>query len=368
MRVEALTFFRFIAAAIVVVFHYGRDATGFSGVLTAGPEMVTFFFVLSGFVMGIAYLNKEVSVGSYWWARVARIMPIYLLALLLVVVSYFASGKSVNYMSLALSLTLLQSWISPHPTSLNAPGWSLSVEAFFYLSFPLILYFIKKYSASALYVACFSLTLWGVTQVVTTIVLSGGFYDGGHSLSHDLIYYFPLTHLCSFVLGVFGSMWVMSKKHLDTNNIVTLMFVIFTSLVIVISINNKELIGYFFGLKFAYGSSFFAPLFLFFIVSIALCRSNAMKIFGAPPLVLLGEASYSLYILQMPIHAIYEKYISGILNFQPLESFVMFFIFLTGVSIFTFLLIEKPTNRFLRFSLPVLVAQRLARTRTLSER
>jgi peptidoglycan/LPS O-acetylase OafA/YrhL len=42
-----------------VIFHFGRDATGFSGVLIAGPQMVTFFLVLSGFVMTLSYLNKK---------------------------------------------------------------------------------------------------------------------------------------------------------------------------------------------------------------------------------------------------------------------------------------------------------------------
>ena len=51
MRIEELTFLRFVAAAIVVIFHYGQEATGFSGALTSGPEMVTFFFVLSGFFL-----------------------------------------------------------------------------------------------------------------------------------------------------------------------------------------------------------------------------------------------------------------------------------------------------------------------------
>ena len=48
MRIESLTFFRYVAALIVVIFHYG-SATGFSGTLVAGQQMVSFFFVLSGF-------------------------------------------------------------------------------------------------------------------------------------------------------------------------------------------------------------------------------------------------------------------------------------------------------------------------------
>ena len=146
MRIEELTFFRFLAAAIVVIFHFGGEITGLSGVLTSGPEMVTFLFVLSGFVMGIAYLNKDISTSRYLWARVSRILPVYLLALVMVVSSYAISNNEINLVSLALNLTLLQSWVSPHPLSLNHPGWSLSVEAFFYFSFPFILYLIKKYS------------------------------------------------------------------------------------------------------------------------------------------------------------------------------------------------------------------------------
>lgn len=53
MRIEEQTFFRFAAATIVVIFHFGREVGEFAGVLV-GPEMVTALFVLSGFVMWIA--------------------------------------------------------------------------------------------------------------------------------------------------------------------------------------------------------------------------------------------------------------------------------------------------------------------------
>ena len=33
MRIESLTFFRFMAAAIVVIFHYGTSSTGLSGII-----------------------------------------------------------------------------------------------------------------------------------------------------------------------------------------------------------------------------------------------------------------------------------------------------------------------------------------------
>jgi peptidoglycan/LPS O-acetylase OafA/YrhL len=58
MRIEALTFFRFLAASTVVIFHFGIPTFGANNFTVSGPKMVTFLFVLSGFVMGLAYLKK----------------------------------------------------------------------------------------------------------------------------------------------------------------------------------------------------------------------------------------------------------------------------------------------------------------------
>lgn len=370
MKIEELTFFRFIAASIVVIFHFGRDATGFSGVLVSGPQMVTFFFVLSGFVMGVSYLNKEISNKSYWWARVARIMPVYVLAIALMVLPSYLKGQEINNLSLALNLSFLQSWFSPHPLSINGPGWSLSVEAFFYLMFPFVLYMIKAKNLSIKQMMVVSLAMWGVTQAITTGILSSGLYGGYPSFTHDLIYYFPLTHFCSFILGISGAMWIMDKKYLITNEIVSFILVGIATLLVITSLNNQSELSALVGLKFAFGSSFFAPLFLVFIIAITLCRSRLIKTLSAKPLVLLGEASFSLYILQTPVHRIYENYIyriyenylSGLFVLSSLQSFIIFFIFLTIISIISFLLFEKPAMKYIRYSLPVMLKKQLTRT------
>jgi peptidoglycan/LPS O-acetylase OafA/YrhL len=336
MRIEGLTVFRFIAAAIVVIFHYGPDVAEFGGILKAGPEMVTFFFVLSGFVMGISYLGKDVKKMSYWWARIARIMPIYLVALVFVVVMVYMQGGAPDNTSLVLGLTLTQAWVSPYPLSLNPPGWSLSVEAFFYISFPFILGLIKKRHLTAGTMMAVSLFLWLLTQAITATVLSKGIYGGFPSISHDLIYYFPLVHFCSFLLGISGAMLVADGKIRINNEVVSLALVGITSISIIVALGSQDKISRFFGLMFAYGSSFYAPLFAVFVISVSICKSQTMKILGARPFVSLGEASYSMYILQVPMHYIYGKHISGILGLPPLGDFVSFFAFLTAISILSF--------------------------------
>lgn len=361
MRFELLTFFRFLAASIVVIFHYGRDIFSFSGVLTSGPEMVTFFFVLSGFVMGIAYLKKDFFIGSYLWARVSRIIPVYLLALGMMIIAFIMLNKDINFVSLLLNLTLFQSWVSPYPLSLNAPGWSLSVEAFFYITFPFILYSIKKYSLSYIHILIYALAIWGITHIITTIILSNDFYGGFPSYSHDKIYYLPLTHLCSFLFGISGAIWILATKHIEYNKNIILLLILMVFSTIVIILNNKSFIMEQLGLQLAFGSSLLAPVFLVFILSISLCRSKLISIFTIYPLVLLGEASYSLYILQSPIHMIYNRYISGVLSLNASMDFFVFFLFLTFISISTFLLFEKPMNRFLRFSIQAFIKRKLTK-------
>ena len=268
------------------------------------------------------------------------------------VLSSYLQGKQINNLSLVLNLSLLQAWFSPHPLSINGPGWSLSVEAFFYLTFPFLLYGIKSRNLSVKHMMIASLFVWSVTQVITTGILSGGLYGGFPSFTHDLIYYFPLTHFCSFILGVFGAMWILGKKYSITNNTISFFIVGAITALIVVLLNSQSEITNLFELKFAFGSSFFAPIFLIFIISVSICRSKLIQIFSARPLLILGEASFSLYILQIPIHKIYEKYIVGELSLSPLSNFTLFFIILTITSILSFFWFEKPAMKFIRYSLP----------------
>lgn len=319
--------------------------------------MVTFFFVLSGFVMGIAYHGKVINNRSYWWARVARIMPVYLLAMALMLLSIYTQGESINILSLALNLSLLQSWFSPHPLTINIPGWSLSVEAFFYLTFPFLLRGIKNHNLSVSQMFAISISIWLLTQIITTIALTKGFYSGFPSLSHDLIFYFPLTHFCSFLLGVSGALWFIRTNISISNESASLLLFGSALLLIITILNNEVEISNSTGLSIAFSSSFYAPIFLIFIVTVGLCRSKSIKMLSSRPLVLLGEASFSLYILQVPAHQIYTKYISNMYALPPLQNFTLFFVLLTVASILSYLSFEKPAMKLIRYTLPVVAGR-----------
>lgn len=348
MRFEALTFLRFIAAAVVVLFHFGRAPLGLSGFLVAGPEMVTFFFVLSGFVMGVSTFNKNVDKTLYWWSRAARIVPVYWIAIAFMVATSRWRGEPVEYASLLLNLTLLQAWLPEHALTINAPGWSLSVEAFFYLTFPLLVLQIRKVSISPKILMLSALMLWLITQVALTMVQEWGDYKGWTSVTHGLVCYLPISHYCSFMLGLAGSQIVLERRRVLGNDVTSILAIGCASALVVEITNNEAAISSYVNVQFAYGSSLLAPIFLLLIVAIASATPTVSRMLSSRPLVLLGECSFSLYILQFPVYLLCTAFVAAPLRLGPVPAFLAYFVLLVAVSLVSFVCFERPVNTFLR--------------------
>lgn len=171
-----------------------------------------FSFVLSGFVISVSHYNRAVCPSDFYRNRFSRIAPIYFIALIWAC-AYQPTGLTT---SLVLSATFLQSWIPPYPLSLNSPGWSISVEAFFYAISPALLLLInKEKKRSWISWLASALLIWILTQSILSALLAPEFYKGFKTFSHDLINYFPASHLCSFLLGFSGGV-AYSQNHLES--------------------------------------------------------------------------------------------------------------------------------------------------------
>jgi len=354
LQLDQITFTRFIAALTVVFFHYGQSVFPanipflFENV-TAGPIAVGYFYVLSGFIMAIAYYKpdksnqKAISKKKYWLARFARIYPVYLLALLLIVGAKY-KDLAQNWETLPLHLLLLQSWVPGYPITLNTPGWSLSVEAFFYMCFPFLLIWVYKAGTKPLTI--FTVILWIVTQVVLLTQLNSSSYAPKTDL-HDLIYYYPLMHLNSFVAGLLVGIYL--KKNADkvqaSNN--TLWLILSFALIFILIWSRPHLESLL-GFKIAFTNGLLAPAFLWFIVLLARHKGTITKVLSYSWLVLLGEASYSLYILQKPIHGIYDKLVVPRLALSETLHFYIFLVLLIVISILSFKYFETPLRKRLR--------------------
>jgi len=357
MRIEALTFFRFLAATIVIIFHFGKStdiAKSLNPFILSGSQMVTFFFVLSGFVLMISHYHKPTeTLQKFYLSRVARIVPLYMIALFIMV--YFEFGReNSNTMAMILSISFLQSWFPPYALSYNIPGWSLSVEAFFYLTFPFIIFVIKHSKIQIATLTIFSMLFYIFTQAILSHYMSHKLYDSWPSIFHDTVHYSPLFHYCSFILGVTGGyIYVQKKVYFNKKGFSSFLPMFFTLYLTYYFLQHPDFLTTLLGIPLAYKSSFYSFLFILLILSIAYSNNIITKILSFRLFVILGEISYAMYILQQPIYVTYNKYISDYLQLNTNNDFYTYFVLLLLISILAFYLIEKPANYFIKNKLPL---------------
>ena len=269
-------------------------------------------------------------------------MKHFLLALLIIVAAKF-KGLAENWQELPLHLLLLQSWIPGYPITLNTPGWSLSVEAFFYLCFPFLLIWVYKLGTKSLTI--FTVILWIATQALLLIQLNSIDY-APKSLLHDFIYYNPLMHLNSFVAGLLCGIYLKNNpSSVRTSNTLWLMLSFGLIFLLIWARPHLEIL---LGIKLAFTNGLLAPAFLFFIVVLARHKGFITKIFSYSWLIILGEASYSLYILQKPVHGIYDKIIVPRISLPETTHFYIFLIMLIVISILSYKYLETPMRKAIR--------------------
>jgi peptidoglycan/LPS O-acetylase OafA/YrhL len=146
-RLDSLTGLRWWAALAVFAHHMTNFAPlPIHGPLTLGAQGVAFFFVLSGFVLTWS-ARPGVSVSTFYFRRFARIWPAHMVALLLAIPVFVGPPADtddgwVRPLSavLLLSVVLLHGWSRDTDVvfSGNPASWTLSLEAFFYLTHPWI--------------------------------------------------------------------------------------------------------------------------------------------------------------------------------------------------------------------------------------
>lgn len=158
--IKPLTSLRAFFALFVFFSHlyFWEDLTGiyksiYIEIFHEGFLGVSFFFILSGFVLSFAYneriMNRKISFSEYFVARIARIYPLHLFTLIIALpftlVKMFHGEFLIESLKITLNGLLLQSWVpkSEFYFSLNAPSWSISNEFFFYTLFPFLVLLFK---------------------------------------------------------------------------------------------------------------------------------------------------------------------------------------------------------------------------------
>ena len=339
MRIEQLTFTRFIAAISIVIYHYGKNIFPFdqefvSFIFKQANIGVSYFFVLSGFVMIIAYSHiKKIVPKVYLKRRFARIYPVYFLAILLFLVYAILSQGHINFIEVLLNITMTQAWIPGKALSLNFPGWSLSVEAFFYILFPFL--YNKVYSKYPLKKISIPILIVFITSQISVFILhNSAFYSGYPSPSHDFIFYFPIMHLSSFLMGNLAGLYFINYNKPKKNNDY---FILIVLALIILALR--------FDIGLDYHNGGLSVLFVPLILLIAHNKGIITKICNWKPFIFLGEISYGIYILQVPIYRGATKLFKSLNLEHPFLKFYISLVLLIIVSALSYKYIEKPLRQ-----------------------
>ena len=151
IELKPLTSLRFFAAAMIAMLHLQQNfPVPWHEISDKSLRTgVTFFFVLSGFILTHVYIDQSgLTLRKFLTLRFARIYPVHIAALMLLIAllpwsDIFFAGPSpdVNVPALVAKLLLVDSIIPTQPFqySWNGVSWSISTEMFFYLAFPFLL-------------------------------------------------------------------------------------------------------------------------------------------------------------------------------------------------------------------------------------
>jgi peptidoglycan/LPS O-acetylase OafA/YrhL len=332
-RLDALTGLRFFAAVSVVSLHYLDPSLQAPAlihwVLAIGNTGVSLFFVLSGFVLAYTYLDAgPVNRRFFWVSRFARIYPVYLVALILAV----ALMHEGNRPALLASVLMVQAWNPYWAVKINYPAWSLSVEALFYAVFPFVA--VRVFRARSLLATGILLSLAAIASPAAYLL---AIHMGARPFStflNGIVSWNPIGHLPIFLLGVLAAAALRRNRgrHATLLSLVTA-----GSLLALLPIAQH------YEPQLANGG-FAAPAFAVMIYALAYAKGPLAAMLSLSPIVLLGEASYSIYILQAPVHA-------GLALLVPWRGPGLFLVYLPAlliIALISLVVVERPLRGGLR--------------------
>ena len=355
---DALTGVRFFAALHVVLFHNIDVFRGCPDLvwqfLKNGYVGVSLFFVLSGFILAINYvrigsqgsLEITVTLGEFWLARFVRIYPVYLTSLLLafpLFVYFLYKTLPTHFFLIKASVVaffnfiLLEAWIPQTLGQFNAPGWSLSVEAFLYITFPFVALWAFKQSEKrfTLFVALLwlialtpSLCIFLFDPEAMNIRLLPAELQSPYPAFNTFFSAFPVFHLPQFVIGIsFAAFFLLKSWPAKLCNNSLRFLELFVFLMIIIALCQNYSIGV------MLNNGLIAPLFGMFFLLLADGRGFLAGLFSRKMFLNLGDASYCIYIFQQPVLG-YMKVIFKKLNVNyDTTSFVLYLIILIALSL-----------------------------------
>ena len=312
-HLAVLTSARFFAAFHVVLFHLWalrgltRAPWWFQRFSSIGYVALSFFFVLSGFILVYTYAGKAFDLRQFWRARLARLYPVYLFSLLIAApfffyvvlkfnISEFAWFRNHLGLTVALVLAMLQAWVPQAALGWNGVSWAVSVEIFFYALFPALLVRFSRISNRSLMAISLGCWMMAIATALVYVVLAPDHVVADSSKDFlpwlSALKFNPLVRLPEFLMGLACGCWFLRGGHHPK-----------LATPLVLGGTSVALLTAAFSDRIAYPilhTGLFAPAFAAIVCGLAL-QPRWTSFLESRLLVLLGESSYCLYLLHTMI-------------------------------------------------------------------
>lgn len=349
----SLTGLRFYAALLVVLYHLNGHAGHLpvvSELTRFGRTGVTFFFVLSGFVLTWSYWGKTTPLRVFYWRRFARIWPLHIFATLVSGAVYALVNHPLEaylrWENLWPSILLVHAWAPWYQVYWGWSGasWSLSDEAFFYAIFPVLVVALARRNVRWLLIVPIAMTC--VSLVLWFVVPGEGVGPYARSMLLD---YFPLSRVVQFIAGV-AIACAIRKGWRSPFSLTTALSVVVGWHVAMYFWSEVTVPG-----SFWYPSSaaqlFSLIPFALLIATVATRDLEGVRSHLArPSMVLLGQASFAWYLLHTPTILV----IMHLVNSGPGHLWERLVLWLAAVvisqlvAIAVYMRFEHPLERWLR--------------------
>ncbi|MFJ8980027.1 acyltransferase family protein [Streptomyces sp. NPDC102282] len=328
---------RWAAALMVFFFHvknfrYFDDEGQTYATWAFGPGAVgvTFFFILSGFVLAWSARPGD-KVVSFWRRRLARIYPVHVVTTLVALALAFTVVPVLKpkggYLEVAANFLMVNAWTNDWWHGINPVSWSLVCESFFYLCFPALYAVLRRMGPKAL-------TVLVALCVLTVMVLPAV----NRSLDTGMVpYCFPLARFPEFVLGVAVARLVQLDRWRGPG---------------LEGAMAVALVGYFMAplLSEAYASTTVLGFTLLIAAAAAADVKGLPSMWRGRRMVTLGEWSFAFYMVHVLVLQSMRLVVGDQPKFDPLPALavtaVAFAVSLAGAALLHHL-VELPGRRLL---------------------
>ncbi|WP_433679676.1 acyltransferase family protein [Nocardia sp. CA-119907] len=295
-----------------------------------GAAGVTFFFVLSGFIIYWSFRPGN-SVPRFYWRRVLKIYPTHLVATAaFIVVASVPLSRLVVWVP---NVLLIHTWVPKWTTvgGLNVPSWSLGAEMLFYLSFPLALPVVRRirgdrvwWAMAGLLVVILALHtayfLWvpgpkGIENAFAPRLVPGDVSpsfelhaspawfaqsDIPVAPAYWLSYTFPLSRLPEFFLGVFAARLVLEGRWRNTRLTWPLLaLAVAFAATWVVPVNYKM------------SALLLAPMTAVVATLAARDLAGMRGLNASPRMAWFGNISFAFYLIQFPVMVLITRLFIG---------------------------------------------------------